>query len=269
MPLPRLLTLIAAALAPLAALAQDPLAGVVSHRVLPGWQQADGTHMAGLEIALAPGWKTYWRSPGDAGIPPLFDWRRARNVGAVQVHWPSPGVFYEAGMRSIGYTSTVILPLSIAPDAPGAPMRLRGTMDLGVCSDICIPASLEIDAALPAGPGTRDPRIVAALADLPYTEDEAGVRGAVCSFAAEGDMVRITAQVTMPPAGSTEAAVIEPGRAGVWVSEAETTRRGEVLAVSAEMMHHSGKPFALNRADIRITVIGGAYSVDIKGCTGQ
>lgn len=265
----RTLTLMTALLAPFAATAKDPLDGVVSHRVLPGWQQADGTYMAGLEIALAPGWKTYWRSPGDAGIPPLFDWRRARNVSGVHVHWPSPGIFHEAGMRSIGYTQTVILPLTIAPGHTDQEMRLRGTMELGICSDICIPASLEIDTILPAGPGTRSPQIVAALASLPYSAGEAGVRDAVCTLSAQDDVLRITAQVTMPSAGGDEAAVIEPGRTGVWVSEAETSRNGGVLSVSAEMMHQSGKPFALDRSDIRITVIGGSYSVDIKGCTGK
>ncbi len=265
----RSLILAAALLAPVPAFATDPLAAVVSHRVLPGWQQADGTYMAGLEIALAPGWKTYWRSPGDAGIPPQFDWTRARNVGAVQVHWPSPGIFHEAGMRSIGYTQTVVLPMTIAPKQDGQDMRLRGRMELGVCADICVPAAFDIDTVLPAGPGTRSPQIAAALASLPYSAREAGVRSATCTLSPDNDTLRIEATLTMPHSGGTEVAVIEPGRPGVWVSEAETERRGDVLRVSAEMMHHSGKPFGLSRSDIRITVIGGSYSVDIQGCTGQ
>jgi DsbC/DsbD-like thiol-disulfide interchange protein len=264
----RLLALIFTLFAPLAAQASDPLAGVVSHRVLPGWAEPDGSYMAGLEIVLAPGWKTYWRSPGDAGIPPSFDWRRARNVGAVKVHWPSPTVFHEAGLRSIGYKQSVVLPLSIAPRQAGQEIRLRGRMELGICADICIPAALDIDATLPAGPGTRNPQIVAALASLPYSEREAGVNKAVCTISAVPDGLKVSAAITMPPAGGDEAAVIEPGAPGIWVSEAETSRRGNVLTVSAEMMHHSGKAFALNRSDIRITVLGGSYSVDIQGCTG-
>lgn len=254
--------------APLPAQAQDPLDGVVSHRVLPGWQQADGTYMAGLEIALAPGWKTYWRSPGDAGIPPLFSWSEARNVDQVHVHWPSPGIFHEAGMRSIGYTQTVILPLTIAANHSDQEMHLRGEMALGVCSDICVPARLEIDTTLPAGAGARTPQIVAALASLPYSAQDAGVRDAVCRMAPAPDGLTIEAQIAMPSAGGAEAAVIEPGAPGIWVSEAETTRHGGTLTISADMMHHSDTSFVLDRSEIRITVIGSAYSVDIKGCTG-
>ena len=256
-------------LLPTALAAQDPLDGVVTHRVLPGWAQEDGTYMAGLEIALAPGWKTYWRSPGDAGIPPQFNWNRARNVEAVHVHWPSPGIFYEAGMRSIGYKETVVLPLTIAPNASNRDMRLRGKMVLGVCADICIPATLDIDATVPHAASERTPQIVAALASLPFSAGEAGVERTVCQIAPAPDGLHLTARITMPSAGRPEAAVIEPGAPGIWVSEAETSRRGNVLSVSADLMHHDSQAFALNRSDIRITVIGGSYSVDIQGCTAE
>ncbi|MDO5529308.1 MAG: hypothetical protein Q4F71_07880, partial [Paracoccus sp. (in: a-proteobacteria)] len=54
--------------------------GLESARLLPGWVDADGRRITALELVLAPGWKTYWRSPGDAGIPPSFDWRGAEEV---------------------------------------------------------------------------------------------------------------------------------------------------------------------------------------------
>ena len=53
------------------ATAQDAVEGVA---LIAGWRQADGSRLAGIEIRLAPGWHTYWRAPGSAGIPPTFDW---------------------------------------------------------------------------------------------------------------------------------------------------------------------------------------------------
>jgi len=70
----------------------------------------------------------------------------------------------------------------------------------------------------------------------------------------------------MPSAGGDEEAVIEPAQPGIWVSEPETTRSGGALTVTAEMMHNTGAAFAIDRSALRITVIGGAHSVDIRGC---
>ncbi|MFY8145805.1 MAG: protein-disulfide reductase DsbD domain-containing protein, partial [Rhodobacter sp.] len=70
---------------PARAMTQDDL---LSAEVLPGWRTEQGTHMAALRLTLAPGWKTYWRSPGDAGIPPLFNWSGSQNLSGVRVHWP-------------------------------------------------------------------------------------------------------------------------------------------------------------------------------------
>ncbi|MEM9552608.1 MAG: protein-disulfide reductase DsbD domain-containing protein, partial [Pseudomonadota bacterium] len=76
---------------------------VVQVEVLDGGETAHGTVMTALRLTLADGWKTYWRAPGDAGIPPSFNWRGSRNVGEVAITWPTPQVFNDYGMRSIGY----------------------------------------------------------------------------------------------------------------------------------------------------------------------
>ncbi len=250
------------------ALAQDPLDNALSHRVLSGWTEADGSHMAALELTLAPGWKTYWRSPGDAGIPPQFDWRGARNVSNVHVHWPAPSVFWQSGMRSVGYSERVILPLSVAAKRSDRDIHLKGTMVLGICADICIPASISIDAVLPAGADTRTPGIVAALASLPFSAEEAGLKDARCRLAPIEDGMSLEATLRLPSTGGAEEAVVEPPTPGVWVSDAKTHRNGETLTVRADMISVSDTPMVINRSDIRITVIGGSYAVDIQGCTG-
>ena len=81
----------------------DYLDEVVSASVLTGWRMENGHHMAALRITLAPGWKTYWRAPGEAGIPPRFDWTGSDNLSAVTVHWPD-GESESFGPREAGRT---------------------------------------------------------------------------------------------------------------------------------------------------------------------
>ena len=138
-----------------------------------GWTMENGHQMAGLQMQIAPGWHTYWRAPGDAGIPPAFDWSGSENVAAVRIRWPRPQVFRTAGEPTIGYAGALILPLEITPKDAARPIRLHGTVDVGVCDEICVPAAFTLDADLPR-PGTEDAAIRTALRRRPLTGAEAG-----------------------------------------------------------------------------------------------
>src|SRR6056297_4231173 len=91
------------------ALAQE--SDLVEARILTGWRLPDGTHQAGLEIRLRDGWKTYWRAPGDAGIPPRFNWSGSRNLSDVAITWPTPRTLSQNGVRTIGYANSLTLPI--------------------------------------------------------------------------------------------------------------------------------------------------------------
>ncbi|HEY0834229.1 MAG TPA: protein-disulfide reductase DsbD domain-containing protein [Azospirillum sp.] len=112
---------------------------------------------AGLHLRLANGWKTYWRSPGDAGAPPAVDWSASGNVAGVDVRWPAPRRFTLFGIETFGYEGEVVFPLDIRVERPGAPVALRGRADILVCSTICIPTSLDVSLDLPAGAAAADP----------------------------------------------------------------------------------------------------------------
>ncbi|THD75967.1 hypothetical protein E7681_05860 [Thalassobius vesicularis] len=247
------------------ALAQDQQSPVVSLQVLPGWTAEDGTHIAALKIDLAPGWKTYWRAPGDAGIPPMIDWSASANLRAMVPAWPTPKVFSQNGMNSVGYKGDLILPVVLTPRDPGQPITLKGDLQIGICNDICVPAELQFDMALP-GSRQRDPQISAALADQPLTAYKAGVGQVSCEIALDKDGLKLTAHLTMPPAGSYEYAVVETADPEVWVAESETTRQGDVLTVRTELVHMDGGAFALDRSGLRVTVLGSDHAVDIQGC---
>jgi DsbC/DsbD-like thiol-disulfide interchange protein len=244
-------------------------ADAVTAGLMPGWRMESGRHMAALHLKLAPGWKTYWRAPGEAGIPPSFDWSGSENVAGVAIHWPVPHVFDQNGLRSVGYKGDVVMPVEITPTRPGEPIALAGRIEIGVCNDICVPVSLALDAALPAeGEGGGAEVIRAALADRPLTEDEAGVSGVVCATEPISDGLRVTVTMRLPPAGGREDAVVEFADPTVWVSEAQTRRDGGALTAVADLVPSEAAPFALSRQDLRVTVLGADHAVDIRGCTG-
>ncbi|MDP2579214.1 protein-disulfide reductase DsbD family protein [Shimia thalassica] len=240
---------------------------VVQAEVLPGWRMENGHHMAALRITLNPGWKTYWRAPGDAGIPPRFDWAGSSNLEDLQITWPVPKVFDQNGMRSIGYEQELILPVEIEPRRNGKDVKFRATLDIGVCRDICVPQQIKVSARLPEDTSKRDPRIAAALAERPLSEKEGRVSKATCRLSPTQDGLRIEARIQMPSAGGAEIAVIETDNPEVWVAEANTSRQGNTLLASTEMMHVNGQPFMIDRSGIRFTILGSKQAVDIQGCT--
>lgn len=241
---------------------------VVQAEVLSGWRNADGTHMAAVRISLNPGWKTYWRTPGDAGIPPRISWSGSQNLQAATVIWPTPEVFVENGMRSIGYTQDVVLPVRVNPAQADHPVHLKAVLDIGVCRDVCVPQKLTVKAELPPL-GTRDAEIAAAMVNQPLTAQEAGVRGVVCALAPSADGVTLQARITMPPIGPSEIAVVETANPEIWVAEGTTTRQGNTLIAETEMMHVADTSFMVSRADLRFTVLSDAgLAVDIQGCSG-
>ncbi|SLN47416.1 hypothetical protein ROJ8625_02312 [Roseivivax jejudonensis] len=241
---------------------------VVSATLRPGWRQADGTHVAALHLRLAPGWKTYWRAPGDAGIPPEFDWSGSDNLASVDVNWPTPHVFHQSGMRSVGYASEVVLPLTIAARGRGD-IALSGTVNIGVCEDICLPATLAVSGALPAEGGAIDPVIAAALAERPLSAAEAGVGAVRCRVAPGADgALGLVAEIEMPSLGRQEAVVIETANPAIWVAEPDATRRGSRLQAETRLVHVDGRPVSLDRSRLRFTILGDDRAVEITGCRG-
>lgn len=239
---------------------------VVEIEVLPGWQTESGTQMAALKLTLAPGWKTYWRAPGEGGIPPAFGWAGSENIASTAFHWPTPEVIDQNGLRSFGYYEVLVLPIEVTPIVPGAPTRLQGEVEIGVCQDICVPMRLNFAADLPLTT-RRDIAIVSALVDNPIPGAEAGLTGVTCAVEPGDGGIWVTATMDLPATGGTEVVVIEAGDPQVWVSGTTVSRLGGQLSARAEMVHVTGQAFALNRAAVRITVLGTDRAVDIQGCS--
>jgi DsbC/DsbD-like thiol-disulfide interchange protein len=122
---------------------------------------------AGIEIKLAPGWRTYWRDPGDSGAPPTIDFSGSENVKSVNVLWPAPQRFPDgAGGNSIGYIDHVILPLHVVPAQNGKESALRLKLGYDICSNICIPVEADLALRL-TGNGAEDTAIERAELRVP------------------------------------------------------------------------------------------------------
>ncbi len=246
------------------------LEDVVQVDLRPGWRLPDGTHIAALQITLAPGWKTYWRSPGDAGIPPLFDWQTgaATNLRDVHVHFPAPDIFWQSGMRAVGYEDGVVFPLRVALRDSGRDAALRGAIEIGVCKDVCIPFTARVSMALPAGKTQPDPQIAAALASEPLRADDLGIGPARCRVAPMDGGMRLWAELRMPQPGGAVETVIETSDPRVWVADPKTGWDNGKLVAETRLRHRSGGPFVVDRSGVRITILRPGEAVDVVGCTG-
>jgi DsbC/DsbD-like thiol-disulfide interchange protein len=123
---------------------------------------------AGVEVRLAQGWKTYWRYPGDAGVPPRFDWSGSENLQAANIGWPAPAIFTdESGSKSIGYHDRIIFPVAVTPADVGQPIRLHLKLDFAVCEKLCVPAQAEATLTIPVESGDLSEALEQAITTVP------------------------------------------------------------------------------------------------------
>jgi DsbC/DsbD-like thiol-disulfide interchange protein len=143
-------------------------------RLLAGRVERDGEArlLAFVEIELPPGWKTYWRNPGDAGgLPPAFNWSNSTNLASANVLYPAPIRMTDKAGVTIGYMSHVIFPVEIAAQDAGQPIKLAATIQFGICKEICVPVDAALDLEVPPdAKGDVPEDALAALERVPRVE---------------------------------------------------------------------------------------------------
>ncbi len=103
----------------------------------------------GLQIKLDKGWKTYWRNPGDAGLPPQFNWTVSDNVKSIDVLWPKPEKFEAYGFVTWGYEKEVVFPIRITLKDPAKGLDAKLNAFYGICEEVCVPVNQEFSINLP------------------------------------------------------------------------------------------------------------------------
>ena len=222
-----------------------------------------GRELAGIEIVLDKGFKTYWRNPGDSGLPPRFDWAGSRNAGAIDLRWPVPARTEDAGGTAYTYSDRVVFPLFVTPAKAGEPVDLALALDYGVCKDICIPVHAEVSLTLTGAPEDRGV-LKAALARVPQAQ-ALGAPGEVSILSAEplpGPKPQIAVTVRRP-AGTRP--VLFPDAPDNWYlsvpPEAEETApdRSRFLVTVEERPRDASGPI-----DLRFTLAAGERAVETE-----
>ena len=260
----RIALFLVALLLPAALHAQD-VDNVVTVDLVPGWRTADGAHMAGLRISLAPRWKTYWRAPGSAGLPPELDLSGSENIKDATLHFPSPELLEVSGMESFGYHGSVLIPIELAIAEADQPARAKGQIEIGVCDTVCLPFATEFDISLPPV-GRRDPAIVSALLDMPQDGIAAGLGPVTCRFRPDGNGLQIEAELPISTSLSPRAAVIEFASKDIWVSNTRSEIRGTTLVNTADAFPIGTETLAIDRASVRLTLLTDDAVFDFQGC---
>ena len=232
--------------------------------IIPGFANPNGTHVMAFALSLDPDWKTYWRSPGDAGIPPAFDWSSSTNVRDVEFHWPRPTDFEAYGLRTRGFEGELVLPVTITPERASERMHVGGTVKLGVCREVCLVIELPFGATLPAEGGKE--RINQALSRVPeqFTVSQTAGHGPNCETTPISDGMRIT--MTLDNVEPIEMAIIEYSDQSIWVSDTDVSSMENRVELTAEMVPVQAAPFELDPNNVILTVLSFGGDVEYLGC---
>ena len=221
----------------------------------------------GLQFRLEPGWKVYWRSPGDAGVPPVLAWQGSHNFAAADIDWPAPHRFNLYGLDTFGYKDEVLLPITVHLARPGQDLTLKLEVTYGICKDVCIPYDAVLTLDLPAGPlapTAYQPLIDAYAAQVPkrVADPALAIRTARIERIGGKQVLSVTAAATTP---FTAPDLVVEGPDGVRfakpvvsLSDGGATARFQAAVDTAEATKPAGA------ANVILTLIDGDRAIERK-----
>lgn len=234
-------------------------------RLIAG-ERSGAHYQGGIEIKLDPGFKTYWRNPGDSGVPPSFDWSRSQNVAAVDVRYPTPARFFDGVGYAIGYMGDVTYPIAVTPRDPSKPVVLDLTVDYAVCEKLCIPTQVSLSHALPAQAPRAAQPLATAAARVPHKvalgAAHEGLAVASVTASASGDKVDLIAHAALP-AGSTVADLFVEGPDGWYFGKPEIAQDAPGQAVIRVPVEERPRQIAADRIPLVLTLAGQAHAIEV------
>jgi DsbC/DsbD-like thiol-disulfide interchange protein len=222
---------------------------------------------AGIEIRLDEGYKTYWRNPGDAGIPPRFDWTGSVNLAAAEVLYPAPHRLADPGGQSIGYNKAVIFPVRLTPTDPAAPIRIALKLDYAACASLCVPAEASLRLTVPAGADLPSRAIEEALGRVPRQVDGAADMPRVVDLSVDGKGKERKISITVAqPQGAEDADLFVEGPADWYLPLPEPGRepenRAERRIAYGIALDGLPKSATLSGEKLRLTVVNATDAVE-------
>lgn len=173
---------------------------------------------AGVDVAMPEGWKTYWKSPGDAGgVPPDFDWQGSDNLASATVLYPAPHRLHDKAGDVVGYKNGgVLFPVLVTPKDASKPVTLHGKVSYGVCKDICIPAEAELQLVIPPDVGTSD-TLSKVLAEVPGVKPRPGIDPALAAWRLDQSSGKPKLVLNVETAAPPTADAFVEGPGGIYV----------------------------------------------------
>jgi len=222
----------------------------------------------GLQFRLEKGWKTYWRSPGDAGLPAQVDWSGSENLAKADILWPMPERHTLLGIETLGYEDEVLLPVVARPERPGEPVKLRAGVDYLVCEKICVPAHAELALDLPAGPATPSPFVDLIdrwRAKVPGDGQAAGLAIERASLVPEADGAVLAVKIAARERLVAPDLYIE-GPAGLRFDKVEVRLEpdGRAGVLAARVLADRGKPEDLLTAGVTLTLFDAGRAMEAR-----
>lgn len=217
----------------------------------------------GVEIKLQPGWKTYWRYPGDSGVPPRFDFSGSDNVLRAKVLYPAPHLFTDETGNSLGYKTNVIFPVQITPKQPGKPVMLRLKLDYAVCEKLCIPAEGKAELNFGPGDSANEAALAASEARVPKpaTAAEAGLTARRVTNAAKP-----LVDVSVAAAGNKPMTLFVEGPSAEWALPIPVPVQGAPAGVRHFGFELDGLPPGVDPKgpfELTFTVIEGDRAIEV------
>jgi DsbC/DsbD-like thiol-disulfide interchange protein len=184
-------------------------------RLVSGMIELNGrsTLMAGIHLRISPEWKTYWKNPGDSGVPPHFNWTGSTNLQHAEVLYPAPHRFADANGTSIGYEDEVVFPVRLTPEREGEPITLKLTFEYGLCKDLCIPNDITLALTVDGNAGKGDALLIETfLARVPKPAAP-GVLPEVKSIEVklDGEAPELSVDAAFPPDATTTDLFVDAG----------------------------------------------------------
>jgi DsbC/DsbD-like thiol-disulfide interchange protein len=208
---------------------------------------AKDSYNAAVEIQLAPTAITYWRQPGEAGVPPEFSFTGSENLAGADVLYPAPNRMDEAGLQAFGYRGGVTFPIKVRPADPQKPVRLVLTLAYAICDRVCVPAKGHAELVLPqSGAGPERGAIAAAEAKVPLVLKADDVAKNVTIHAASGGA---KPQWLMQWHGAPPASDLFAEGPQGWDFEVHKTGANSFSLTAVEMPEH-----AVSDVAVRLTV---------------
>lgn len=245
---------------------QSPIIGLKSVDIIRGWRQSDDIHIAAINIKLEDGWKTYWRVPGIGGIAPILNWEKSKNIKNISQIWPTPNIYNEYGLQTIGYKNELLLPLQIQPIDKKQPIHLSITIDFGICSDVCVPIQTSVEERLPERTSIGKKNILDTLEKAILSGKKSPFKIVKCNIVPIKDGFEVNAFFEgLTSFDKDTLGVVEyPVKQNGWINQKASLISSNQLSVHA-IVYNKSIHF-IDRSDLTLTIFTKNKAFEFDGC---